>query len=77
VYEWEDPDFYNMLVSECQTTSVWTGLTWQQYKGEFLRTRGLNVMFIAEYHSAAQWGSFLSTIELVLYDLYDTAVICI
>jgi hypothetical protein len=34
-------------------------------------------MSIAEYHSATQWGSFLSTIELVLYDLYDTAVICI
>jgi hypothetical protein len=44
VYEWEDPDFYNMLVGEWQTTSAWTGLTWQQYKGELLRTRGLNVM---------------------------------
>jgi hypothetical protein len=59
VYEWEDPDFYNMLVGEWQTTSMWTGLTWQQYKGELLRTRCLNVMSIAEYHSATQMGIFL------------------
>jgi hypothetical protein len=58
VYEWEDPDFYNMLVGEWQTTSVWTGLTWQQYKGVLLRMRGLNVMSITEYHSATQMGIF-------------------
>jgi hypothetical protein len=58
VYEWEDPKFYNMLVGEWQTTSTWTGLTGQQYKGELLRTRGLNVMSIAEYHSATQMGIF-------------------
>jgi hypothetical protein len=28
VYGCEDPNFYNMLVNECQTTSAWTGLTW-------------------------------------------------
>jgi hypothetical protein len=58
VYEWEDPDFYNLLVGEWQTTTAWTGLTWQQYKGELLRTRALNVMSIAEYHSAAQLEIF-------------------
>jgi hypothetical protein len=58
VYEWKDPKFYNMLVGEWQTTSAWTGLTWQQYKGELLRMRGLNVMSIAEYHSATQMGIF-------------------
>ena len=58
VYEWEDPHFYNMLVSEWQTTSAWTGLTWQQYKAELLRVRGLNVMSIAEYNSASQMGVF-------------------
>jgi hypothetical protein len=58
VYELEDSDFYNMLVGEWQTTSVWTSLTWQQYKGELLRTRGLNVMSITEYHSATQLGIF-------------------
>jgi hypothetical protein len=58
VYEWEDPNFYNMLVGEWQTTSAWTGLTWQQYMGELLRTRGLNVISIAEYHSATQMGIF-------------------
>jgi hypothetical protein len=58
VYEWEDLEFYNMLVDEWQTTSTWMGLTWQQYKGELLRTRGLNVMSIAEYHSATQMGIF-------------------
>jgi hypothetical protein len=53
VYEWEDSDFYNLLVGEWQTTAAWTGLTWQQYKGELL-----NVMSIAEYHSATQLGIF-------------------
>jgi hypothetical protein len=53
-----DPHFYNMLVSEWQTTSAWTGLTWQQYKAELRRTRGLNVMSFAEYHSASQMGVF-------------------
>jgi hypothetical protein len=28
VCEWEDPEFYNMLVGEWQMTSAWTGLTW-------------------------------------------------
>jgi hypothetical protein len=58
VYELEEPHFYNMLVSEWQTTSAWTGLTWQQYKGELLRVRGMNVMSIAEYQSAFQMGVF-------------------
>jgi hypothetical protein len=58
VYELEDPHFYNMLVTEWHITSAWTSLTWQQYKGELLRVRGLNVMSIAEYQSAFQMGVF-------------------
>jgi hypothetical protein len=54
----KSPIFYNMLVGEWQTTSAWTDLTWQHYKGELLRTRGLNVMSIAEYHSATQMEIF-------------------
>jgi hypothetical protein len=77
VHEWEDPHFYNMLVSEWQTTSAWTGLTWQQYKVELLRVKGLNVMSIAEYRSASQMGvfHFYHWIFIVLYDLYR--IICI
>jgi hypothetical protein len=77
VYEWEDPHFYNLLVNEWQTTSVWTSLTWQQYKAELLRVRGLNVMSITEYHSTSQMGvfPFYHWTFIVLDDLYR--IICI
>jgi hypothetical protein len=68
------PHFYNMLVSEWQTTSAWTGLTWQQYKGELLRVRGLNVMSIAEHRSASQNGVF-SFYHWTFNELYQ--IICI
>jgi len=58
VYEWEDPHFYTMLVQEWETTSAWTGQSWQDYKAELLRVRGLNVMSIAEYQMASRMGVF-------------------
>jgi hypothetical protein len=32
VYEWENLDFYNMLVQQWQTTAIWMGQTWEEYK---------------------------------------------
>ena len=58
VYEWEDPHFYTMLVQEWETTSAWTGQTWQHYKAGMIRVRGLNVMSTAEYQIASQMGVF-------------------
>ena len=58
VYEWEDPHFYTMLVQEWQTTSAWTGQTWQHYKAELLRVRGIALMSNAEYQTASQMGVF-------------------
>ena len=58
VYEWEDPYFYTMLVQEWETTSAWTGQTWQDYKAELLKVRGLNVMSTAEYQMTSQMGVF-------------------
>ena len=58
VYEWEDPHFYTMLVQEWQTTSAWTGQTWQHYKAELLRVRGIALMSTAEYQTASQMGVF-------------------
>jgi hypothetical protein len=68
VYEWEDPHFYTMLIQEWQTTASWTGYTWQDYKANLLRERGINVMSIAEYQMATKWGSSLSkfNVELLL-----------
>jgi len=58
VYEWEDPHFYTMLVQEWQTTSAWTDQTWQQYKAELLRVRGIALMSTTEYQTASQMGVF-------------------
>ena len=58
VYEWEDPYFYTMLVQEWETISSWTGQSWQDYKAELLRARGLNVMSTAEYQTMSQMGIF-------------------
>ena len=58
VYEWKDTHFYTMLVQEWETTSAWTGQSWQDYKGELLRVRCLNVMSTAEYQTASQMGIF-------------------
>jgi hypothetical protein len=58
VYEWEDTNFYNMLLQQWQTTSAWTGQTWQDYKAELLSVQGLNVMSTTEYQMATQMGVF-------------------
>jgi len=58
VYEWENPHFYAMLVQEWQTTSAWTGQTWQHYKADLLRVRGIALMSTAEYQTASQMGVF-------------------
>src|SRR6185437_8916857 len=56
VYEWEDPYFYTMLVQEWQTISAWTGQTWQHYKVDLLRVRGIALMSTTEYQTASQMG---------------------
>jgi hypothetical protein len=58
VHEWEDPHFYAMLFQQWQSTTAWTGQTWQDYKAELLRVQGLNVMSTAEYKMATQMGVF-------------------
>ena len=52
VYEWENPEFYNMLVSQWQTTAAWTGQTWEEYKAALLATRGIALMSTIEHHMA-------------------------
>jgi hypothetical protein len=58
VYEWEDPQFYTMLVQEWETTLAWTDQTLQDYKAELLRVRGLNVMSTTKYQIVSQMGVF-------------------
>ena len=52
VYEWENPEFYNMLLSQWQTTAAWTGQTWEEYKAALLATRGIALMSTIEHHMA-------------------------
>jgi hypothetical protein len=52
VYEWKNPEFYSMLVSEWQTTGVWTGQTWSDYKASLTAHRRIVLMSINDYHMA-------------------------
>ena len=74
VYEWEDPHFYTILVQEWETTSAWTGQSWQDYKADLLRVRGLNVMSIIEYQMASQMGCSHSYVELLLMCISDYCI---
>jgi hypothetical protein len=72
VYEWIDPEFYNMLYHEWQGTTEWTHFTWQEYKAHLLRnvvlcnaTYAPNVVVDDDIHihnhnqafySQASWG---------------------
>ena len=50
VYEWQDPSFYNMMVSEWQTTAAWMGQSWQDYKAALLSTHEIAIMSTEEYN---------------------------
>jgi hypothetical protein len=52
VYEWENLDFYNILVSEWQTTSAWMSKTWEEYKPSLLATQRIRLMSTVEHHMA-------------------------
>jgi hypothetical protein len=52
VHEWENPEFYNMLVSEWQTTTAWTGQRWEEYKASLLATRRIALMSTIKHHMA-------------------------
>jgi hypothetical protein len=58
VFEWEDPHFYEMLVTEWETTAAWTGQSWQDFKSELLSRRGINLMSLEEYTEATRMGIF-------------------
>ena len=53
VYEWQDPQFYEMLLDEWRTTAPWTGRTWTEYKGHLLQTQGIMLMSTEEYQNAS------------------------
>ena len=53
VYEWQDPKFYEMLVSNWQETACWTGQSWHEYKAMLLQTRGIALISTEEYNMTA------------------------
>jgi hypothetical protein len=50
VYEWENPEFYSMLVSEWQIIATWTGQSWEEYKVSLLATQRIALMSTIEHH---------------------------
>lgn len=60
VYEWEDPEYYQMLVESWSTTSAWTGQTWVEYKAQLMRDQGIMLLSTEEYNMAQaqyQWNA--------------------
>jgi hypothetical protein len=50
VYEWESPEFYSMLVFEWQTTTAYTGQTWDDYKASLIANHRITLMSVNDYH---------------------------
>jgi hypothetical protein len=52
VYEYENPEFYNMSVQQWQTTIAWMGQTWEEYKAQLLATQGITILSTIKLHMA-------------------------
>ncbi|XP_066162205.1 uncharacterized protein [Oryza sativa Japonica Group] len=58
VYEWQEPQWYAQLYAQWQTTSSWTGQSWEEYKAGLLHSHGLMLMSTEEYNMAYnQWNA--------------------
>jgi hypothetical protein len=51
VYQWVDPELYNMCYQDWQSTAEWTNFTWQEHKAYLLRTQGIMLMSTEEYYA--------------------------
>jgi GTP cyclohydrolase I len=52
INEYENPEFYNMLVQQWQTTAAWTRQTWEEYNVQLLATQGIALLSTIEHHMA-------------------------
>src|SRR6266508_3797830 len=53
VYESQDPQFYEMLLTQWRTTAPWTGRSWTEYRAHLLQTEGIMLMSTEEYNNAS------------------------
>ena len=53
VYEWQDSQFYGMLLHQWRTTAPWMGRSWTEYKAHLLQTEGIMLMSTEEYNNAS------------------------
>ena len=51
IYEWIEPEFYNMLYQDWRGTAEWTHFTWHEYKAHLLRTKCIMLMSTNEYYA--------------------------
>ncbi|TVU12808.1 hypothetical protein EJB05_46468, partial [Eragrostis curvula] len=51
VFEWVEPEFYNMLLSQWQTNHAWNNQSWSEFRAHLLATQGIQVMSIDEYNA--------------------------
>jgi hypothetical protein len=49
-YEYENIEFYNILVQQWQITAAWTGQIWKEYKAQLLATQGIALLSTIEDH---------------------------
>jgi hypothetical protein len=52
VYEYENSEFYNILVQQWQIAAAWTGQTWEEYKAQLLATQGITLLSTIEHYMA-------------------------
>jgi hypothetical protein len=51
VYEWVDPELYNMCYKDWQNTGEWTNFIWQEHKAHLLWAQGIMLMSTEEYYA--------------------------
>jgi hypothetical protein len=51
IYEWVDPELYNMCCQDWKSTAEWTNFIWQEHKAHLLRTQGIMLISTEEYYA--------------------------
>jgi hypothetical protein len=69
VYEWEDTEYYQMLVELWSITSTWTDQSWIEYKQQLMRRQGIMLLSTEEYNMAQaqyHWNALSHTTGILL-----------
>lgn len=69
IYQWQQPEYYEMLYQDWQTRSLWSGQSWEDYKAQLHATQGIMLISTWDYnvmqsqYQQAQMHSYKSTYQ--------------